>query len=74
MTRGRLALFLALERPQLIERRGLAFQKHTGLTDIPFALVRGPLDFVDRRTASVVLDIVERTEDFFGQGLALYFS
>ena len=71
MTRGGLALFLALERPQLIERRGLAFQKHTGLTDIPFALVRGPLDFVDRRTASVVLDIIKRTEDFFGQGLAL---
>ena len=66
-----LAVFFALERPLNVERRALAFRQHTGLADIAFALVRGPINFREPGTAAKILDTVRQAEDAFGCGLAL---
>jgi AAA domain len=70
-TQGGLAVYVALERPQLVERRALAFRVRTGLADIPCALVPGPINFMDKAAAALVLDIIHKAEDFFGLKLTL---
>jgi hypothetical protein len=68
---GGLAVFFALERPLNVERRALAFRQSSGLDDIPFAIVRGPVNFREPGTAAKILDTIRRAEDAFGCELAL---
>jgi hypothetical protein len=54
-------LFVALERAPVIARRAIAFGREHGLDKaaLPFALVRGPLDFRDPQSAGVVAATLE---------------
>jgi AAA domain len=61
VTRG-LVLYLALERPAVICRRAAAFAVEHDLVgaDLPFVMVRGPLDF---REGHTVADVVATAND-----------
>lgn len=65
--RAGLAIYIALERHSLVERRALAFRKKTGIDDLPFAIVPGPINFVDKHTAPLILDTISRIENAYGQ-------
>ncbi len=70
-TKSGLAVYVALERHKLVERRAIAFRQRHGYHDIPFAIVPGPINFLDKATASHIIDTIRRIEDMFGKPLAL---
>ncbi len=71
-TRGGLTVYFALERCKVVERRAEAFRITTGLDDLPFVAVPGPIDFKDwKTTPQRVLDTVHRAEDVYGIGMAM---
>jgi hypothetical protein len=48
-------LYVALERAGVVARRAIAFGMEHGLTTLPFAVVRGPLDFRDPKIADRII-------------------
>jgi len=69
--RGGLSVYLALERASVVIRRALAFRVRTDLVNLPFALVSGPINFLDAAVAQQIVDTVHRMEDETGVGLVL---
>lgn len=57
------AIYIALERRKLVERRALAFRKKHGLPDLPFAVVGGIYDFRAPATATQIADICRQVEE-----------
>ena len=53
-------LYVALERRLLVERRAKAFGKYHGITDLPFAVMGGPLDFRSGQTAEYIVAVVRQ--------------
>jgi type III secretion system FlhB-like substrate exporter len=53
-------LYVAMERPTLVERRAVAFRVKHGDADLPFAIVRGPFDMKD---PAIAADIIARAKE-----------
>ena len=64
-------LYIALERPTLIERRAIAFRIRHEIPDLPFAIMRGVLDFREARTATAITETVRQVEADTGQKVVL---
>jgi hypothetical protein len=64
-------LYVALERRNLVERRAIAFRAATELADLPFAIVGGPVDFRDPRSAVRIAELARQVEDDTGEAVAL---
>ncbi len=48
-------LYVALERAGVVARRAIAFGKRYEIAALPFAMVRGPLDFRDTKTSDKII-------------------
>ena len=66
-----LAVYVALERPALVERRALAFRIRTELADIPFVILRGPIDFTAKGTAGTLKKRILEAQALTGETLSL---
>jgi hypothetical protein len=64
-------LYLALERPQLVKRRGLAYGLHAGMTGLPFALVSVELDLRGSNVADQVAATCDALKASIGLAVAL---
>ena len=62
---------IALERRMVVERRAIAFRKHHGIEDLPFAIIGGVYDFRDPRTATTIAEIIRQVESETRQQTAL---
>jgi RecA-family ATPase len=54
--------YVALERRLLVERRAIAFRERHVISDLPFAIMGGVLDFRIAQTATTIAGIVEQVE------------
>src|SRR5262249_38714243 len=72
VTRGA-AIYFALERKSLVERRLLAFQLEHAIADIPFVVVGGAgiLDFPDPNVCNRIVEVIEATEAETGEQVEL---
>jgi hypothetical protein len=70
VTRGAV-LYIALERPALVERRMAAFRAKHKLDNLPVAVMRGPINFVDPRDVEHVLQAIRELETVTGLPVAL---
>jgi hypothetical protein len=66
-----LAVYVALERPALVERRALAFRIRTEFLDIPFVIVRGPIDFTAKGTGATLKKLILEAQALTGEKLSL---
>jgi AAA domain len=64
-------LYIALERRQLVERRAIAFSQFHGITDIPFAIMGGVLDFRSKQTAEHLVDVSRQVQAATGKPVKL---
>ena len=64
-------IYVALERPNLVKRRAIAFKIKHNVHGLPFAIVSGTHDFRDARTAASMLDTIEEVEKATGQKVVL---
>jgi RecA-family ATPase len=65
-------IYVALERAKLVERRAIAFRNKHNAPELPFAIVRGPLDFRDIRTAERMAGIGQQVEEETGEQAVLF--
>jgi len=64
-------LYIALERKKLVEHRAIAFRKHHGIEDIPFAVVGGVFDLRTARAVDAINEIVRQLEVDTGAAVVL---
>ena len=62
---------VALERRLLVERRAIAFRKHHGIEDLPFAIIGGVYDFRDLRIATTITEIIRQVKSETRQQIRL---
>lgn len=66
------AVYVALERAKLIERRAIAFREKNGSRDLPFAIVRGIHDFRQTATAERLAEIAQQVEEMTAEPVVLF--
>jgi AAA domain len=64
-------IYIALERPNLVKRRAIAFKIKHNVHGLPFAIVSGTHDFRDAMAATSMLDTIEEVEKTTGQKVVL---
>ena len=64
-------IYIALERPNLVKRRALAFKAKHKAHGLPFAIVSEARDYRDLKTATLILETVAEVERATGQKVVL---
>jgi hypothetical protein len=64
-------IYIALERPNLVKRRAIAFKIKHNAHGLPFAIVSGTHDFRDPKTATLILETIAEVERTSGEKVVL---